>query len=108
MIIVEYADWATPHADLRVEETALTIWKQFYYFKTFEYSTSTANLITAFRMLIAEGKIPHNDIVFKFRDNIIQVLKDGSLSDFPKGFADTELDMMWRIMDTKITKEELI
>lgn len=105
MIIVEYADWATPHADSRVEETALTIWKNFSDIKNFEYATSTANLITAFRMLVAEGVIPHNDIVFRFNGNTIQILKDGSLSDFPKGFADIELDMMCRIIDTKITKE---
>lgn len=105
MIIVEYADWATPHADLKVEETALDIWESFSDVEDFEYPTSTANLITAFRMLIAEGSIPHNDIVFKFGDSMIQVLKDGSLSDFPRGFADEELNMMCRIIDTKITKE---
>lgn len=46
-------------------------------------------LITQFRVMVAEGKIPCDDIEIKFEDKIIKISEIGSIVIWPKGFCDT-------------------
>jgi hypothetical protein len=71
--------------------------EEFLYDENFKEDTSdtechllVANelIITAFRVKVLSGEIPHTQIVFKFEDQIIKINKDGRLAHWPKGFCD--------------------
>jgi len=49
--------------------------------------------LMALRVAIKEGRIKHTDILFKYKGQKIYPDKDGRLSDWPEGMADT-LDKM--------------
>lgn len=105
MIIVEYAKHGIPNADLESEWLARQIYNRYISYRSeldYTYQTSTESLVTAFRMLIAEGVISHEEIQFEFDGEILKPLPDGQLEKFTKGFCDAELDMMFRIIKTRI------
>ena len=106
MLIIEYAKHGIPNGDLLSEEIAREIYKRYSesgYTDDYTYQTSTDGLVTAFRMLVAEGDIPHDKIVFKFNGEIIKVINElGEIERWNNGFADAEMGMLRRIVQVRI------
>ena len=46
-------------------------------------------MIYAFRILVKRGVIPHNNIVFKFKEQVIRLDRNGRIECYPHGFSDT-------------------
>lgn len=93
MITIEYSKHGLAVSDDSVENFALKLFntnKDFY--------TSTESLILAFRVLIAEGKIPHDKVQFEYDGQIIRLYKNGTFEPQPKGFCDCQYDMLIRLM----------
>lgn len=65
------------------------------------YTTSTASVITAFRLAAAEKKISVDDVVFVFDDADITMDSKFELSAWPKGFCDVQGDMLNKIMQAR-------
>lgn len=45
-------------------------------------------MISYLRVLVKKGKLDYNDVMFKYKDTLIAVDKDGRLSYWPEGFDD--------------------
>lgn len=65
------------------------------------YITSSANVITAFRLAVAEKKISGDDVVFTFGDMEITMDSKFEMSAWPKGFCDVQGDMLNKIMQER-------
>ena len=65
------------------------------------YITSSANVITAFRLAAAEKKISVDDIVFFFNGEEITMDSKFEMSAWPKGFCDAQGDMLTKIMQAR-------
>lgn len=108
MIIIEFAEHGILNPDIKSESYAMRIYES-YNDKNHDYlyTSSTESLFTAFRMLVAEGKIPHNEVVFKYNGEIMNIGLDGELiGGYPKGFCDAEIHLMHRIIKAKINKNK--
>lgn len=101
MITIVYTEHGDSNADLKSESLAMWIYEN-YKDNDYIYLTSTETLILAFRLLVAEGKIPHDKIVFRFNGEIIKILPDGQTHiGYPKGFCDAETNILFRMMEAK-------
>jgi len=49
---------------------------------------STDNFITAVRVLVCEGKFPHDQVEFRYEDHRMIPDRHGRLSNWPNGFCD--------------------
>jgi hypothetical protein len=104
MLIVEYDAHAIAVKDIEAEEQAR---RSYRLYKGMEdipewnhIKYSTSNIFTAFRVLIAEGDIPHSDISFKYGDKIIVLdTKGRPIKGYPKGFCDVEIDLSFRLIN---------
>lgn len=96
MLTVVYSKYGKSNSDAMSEELALAIYSD----KT-HYTTSTDSLITAFKLLIAEEKIPYDGIRFVFENEELMINKMGEFENYPKGFCDTEQDMLFRILKSR-------
>lgn len=96
MIRITYSKDGKSNPDAKSEKLALML----HEYKN-NYTTSTNSLITAFRMLIAEGKIPHDEIVFVYEEEELTSNEYGTLNKFPEGFCDVELNLLFRIMNAQ-------
>lgn len=65
------------------------------------YTTSSAAVITAFRLAVAEEKIAVEDIVFSFEGQEITIDNNFELSAWPLGFADPQGAMLSKIMQIR-------
>jgi hypothetical protein len=63
--------------------------------------------ITAARVLIAEGVIPHTEVQFQFRGQIMTVYPDGSLDHWPAGFCDTSELLLCRILGARMNRVKI-
>lgn len=54
----------------------------------YKWAVSSSLMIDYFRLAVVQGKISHEELRFKFKDEIITVHENGSLSHWPKGFCD--------------------
>lgn len=70
-------------------------------FGVVSYVTSSANVITAFRLAAAEKKISIDEIVFSFGDEEITMDSKFEMSAWPKGFCDVQGDMLNKIMQAR-------
>lgn len=107
MLNVVYSDTGKPHADITVEQVARMTYDTYKNLSANAEMTiyvSTENIITAFRMLVAEGQIPHTEIEFKFNDKLITVNENGVLNHYPKGFCDSETNRVFRILKARRLK----
>lgn len=107
MVIIEYSEHGIPNADLQSEWLAEQIYTRYTNYRSeldYTYHTSTDSLITAFRLLVAEGKIPKEDIKFRFKDEFLKIDSYGQIERFPKGFVDSEMDRLYRLMKIQIDK----
>lgn len=59
---------------------------------------STDNIITRIRVGIAEGDLSPEDVTFLFEDHEMHTNKYGALEDQPRGFCDTTLDLLSRLV----------
>lgn len=95
MLVIEYDGLTgTPVADGMCEEMILDMYcRGFTHFKT-----GTENMILATRALICGGVLPHTEVQFKFRDQIIQPNRDGRCLEWPNGFCDKSEDWLLRLL----------
>ena len=59
---------------------------------------STANVITAARVLIAEGVFSYDEVEFVFNKSVMKPNKDGRLTQWPEGFCDHEEKWLGRLI----------
>lgn len=64
-------------------------------------SVSSEILVHAFRILVLRKIITVNEIMFKYKNTIILVDKDGRLNKWPKGFCDTVDNFLMELLDCK-------
>ena len=60
--------------------------------------------IQAARALVAEGVIPHDDVAFIFKGEILRPNEGGLLPHWPNGFCDTGDDFVGRLLDKSIER----
>lgn len=104
MITIIYMVNGDSNADAKSESIAMNMYDMY---KDYDYThlSSTESLFTAFRTLIAEGKIPHDKVVFKYNDEIMTIDSDGQLDrGYPRGFCDSEQDLMRRLIKVRVEK----
>jgi hypothetical protein len=70
---------------IAVADVGNTLWE-----RNFEVSTSLP--IYIIKREVAKGNISMDDIQFKYDDKIIRVNRYGAIIDWPRGFADKEVD----------------
>lgn len=99
MLIVEYSSEGIPVSDFQCEEKA---WSLFNSHKDQDIVfVSTDNIITAFKMLVAEGSISPKEIVFKYNTHHLTISRDGQISKYPSGFCDSEEKHLYRILKAR-------
>ena len=95
MKIISFSRMGVAFSDFEVEEIAL----RFYNASNWDsIVVSTATFVTAIRVLIKEGKIPHDAIVFEFNGQLLHPNKSGRLNDWPTGFCHHEEDLLMRLL----------
>lgn len=95
MFTIEYDAWnGTPVADGMAEMLVLDMFERGFT----HYKTGSENLILATRALIADGKLPHTEIQFLFKGQIIKPNKDGRCMEWPSGFCDCANDWLMRLL----------
>jgi hypothetical protein len=107
MLIIAYSDTGKPYADTTVEQMARKTYDTYKNLSANAMMTiyvSTENIITAFKMLVAEDYIPHTEIEFRFNDELITVDEFGALNHYPKGFCNVEQDNLFRIFKARRAK----
>jgi hypothetical protein len=62
-------------------------------------------LVDAFRVKIAEGRLSHKDIIFRFKGENIKSDKYGRLQVWPKGFCDVGTDLLERLLTANAKAE---
>lgn len=72
-----------------------------------EFIIGCGAVILHIRVAIAEGKLPYEETVFKFKDEIIKVSKTGSLKKWPKDFCDLEYRAILRLARIERTQREI-
>ena len=71
--------------------------------KNFKFSTE--NIFTAIRLAVVQGIINHDEIVFKFGNEKINVNKFGAIPNCPKGFCDLNVSLSEAILRTVYLKK---
>lgn len=105
MLTIIYTEHGDSNADAKSEFIAMNMYNM-YKDNNYTHLSSTSSLFTAFRMLVAEGKIPHDEVVFKFNNKILEINPDGQMKKgYPKGFCDAEFDLMLRIVNAQIARK---
>ena len=97
MITIEYSPTGIPIAD-----GALNWWLSHVLTHKNEdrlFEVATGLCIDAVRLAIHEGKIDHNNIQFKYKDQIILSDRFGSLDSWPDGFNDTLDKILYKLME---------
>lgn len=61
-------------------------------------------LIDLFRCEVMEGKIKHTEIEFLFKEEIIKINRDGTCNNWPKGFGDTSIETLERLLECNSEK----
>lgn len=70
-------------------------------FGVVSYVTSSASVITAFRLAAAEQKIGVDDVIFLFNGDEITMDNNFELSAWPLGFADPQGPLLNKIMQIR-------
>jgi predicted ATPase len=65
------------------------------------FITASANVVTAFRLAAAQGKVNHADVIFIFEGKKILMDEMFELSDWPKGFCDHQGSFLSEIMQAR-------
>jgi hypothetical protein len=95
MLTIEYDSLnGIPVADGMAEMLVLDMFKRGFT----HYKTGSENLILATRALIADGKLPHTEIQFLFKGEIIKPDKYGRSLEWPVGFCDCINDWLSRLL----------
>ena len=66
-----------------------------------DFCCSNETLIMATRVLIHEGEIPFDSVVFVFKEQELVVDRDGRLPVWPRGFCECSEDFLARLMAPK-------
>lgn len=99
MLIIEYSSDGIAVPDYQCEEKALSLFNS--HNDQDVLSVSTDNIITAFKMLVAEGVIPPSEIAFKYKTHHLTISRDGQISKYPSGFCDFEETLLYRILKAR-------
>lgn len=95
MLTIEFhSTKGTPVADGLAEETVLEMYERGFT----SFVTSTENLVMATRALVAEGTIPHTEVQFRFKDQVISIDRDGRCLNWPVGFCDAAESWLFRLL----------
>ena len=95
MKTIEFWAHGKVFADADCEDEART-----FLADTVHMSIAVANdlFITAVRVLIHEGVIPHEEVRFLFRGQFLQPDRNGRLGVWPEGFCDTSEGLLSRLL----------
>lgn len=63
------------------------------------------------RLAVIRGKLPYEDTVYKFKDELLEISSNGAAINWPKGFCDLNLDIVTELLTEqgklgKVKKEE--
>lgn len=97
MKTIEYSGDGIVLADMKCEQYA----KDFLTDpsgKDEQIKVATEAFITAVRVHICEGVIPHTEVEFIYNGQTIRPDKDGRLPVWPKGFCDTDEMLLVRLL----------
>lgn len=99
MITIEYKEHGVTFSDFKAEETA----RSFCYLhnKTKEdalYIVSNECIVDAMKLMVLEGAVSHNDVQFKFNDEILKINELGEIEKYPKGFCDQNQEIMRKVV----------
>lgn len=103
MLIIKYTDKkAHLIADGKAEEFAaemIRIYFDKFNKRDFTINVGTELVIMAFRVLVCEGKLHHEQIEFHYNGKVIRINKDGRyLCPPPEGFCDRFDDFLDRLL----------
>lgn len=89
---VTYSENGICVPDNKAVEFAFNAWN-----KQNDIEISNEIIIFAFRLLVYNKTIPHKQLVFCFKGQIIEVDKDAKLINRPKGFCDTYINLLTKL-----------
>jgi hypothetical protein len=72
----------------------------------YNFTTCNENDVHAFRLLIAEGSLPHDKVRFLFGDQTVNINEYGACRDWPDGWADTGARLAENILCATIRKKK--
>ena len=61
-------------------------------------AVSTDNFVLAARALVVEGVVPHTDVAFAFKGEVLPHDKDARFPVWPNGFCDWSQDWLMRLI----------
>ncbi len=96
MIKVEYTYEGGSVSDYSARDIAVSIAKHGKSEYIWQFSTS--NIFEHLRVLVKQGVISHEELVFIFEDQEILVNKNGTINHWPKGFLDWYMDVLTEII----------
>lgn len=92
-MIVEYSNTGFAVADGDAISYASKAWAN-----QLDIKVSSEITILAFRVLVRDGFIKHDELVFLFKGQKIQVDSKGELEKYPNGFCDTFSSLLFRLI----------
>lgn len=104
MIYIEYVEYGSAVSDFEYKmwlENIKNILKavdngEMKYDSRFSVSTSVP--ISAVRLAICKGEIDNAHVAFIYKNKVFQADKNGRIADWPKGFADAEGELAFKIL----------
>jgi hypothetical protein len=66
-------------------------------------AVSNSLFITAVRVFICEGLVPHTEVQFLYRGETLIPNRDGRMEEWPRGFCDYETDLLMRLLRGRST-----
>lgn len=108
MLIIKYTNEGIVVSDAKAEEWAKEIIKTYLSFTDEDMTipVGTAVMISAIRLSVLEGLIPHTEIEFKFNGELLGLNKYANIEKWPKGFCDVETSFIGRILRLQIDKRK--
>jgi hypothetical protein len=94
MKTIEYVDFGECLSDHEAETEA----KRFLTSDLEYKQTSNDIFIAAVRVEVAEGRYPHDQVRFSYKDDIILLNRYAQLSTWPRGFCDVMEGLLHRIV----------
>jgi len=105
MIVIEYCKDGIPVSDFNYSDWLLTV-KNTKADHIFKVSTSLP--IDLVRLAIVRNELNHNNIAFKYCDDVFQANEYGAIQNWPVGFCDREISVSRDILQCAMRKRKAI
>jgi|SRR6185312_8000903 len=106
MLLIKYNKDGLAYSDFNLEADALKIYYKYlskcgnpYDTDFMSIDVSTSNIITVFRMFVAEGTINHKRLSFEFDGEQFKLNELGNFEENPKSYLKNEIDTLFRILN---------